>query len=78
MVNTGMLNTADSIGHAYISFGNVSKIAGNVRYGYLTMGGVDPLNATYSTGHLPTSGTLSSPFAGCQRRRIRPGRTCGS
>ena len=63
MVNTAVKGTADSIGYAFFSFGNVSKIAGNTSYGYLTLGGVDPLNATYSTGELPTTGTLSSLFA---------------
>jgi hypothetical protein len=63
MVNTAILSTADSIGYAFFSFGNVSKIAGSASYGYLTIGGVDPLNATYATGQLPTTGTLSSLFA---------------
>lgn len=62
MVNTAILSTADSIGYAFFSFGNVSKIAGSASYGYLTVGGVDPLNSTYSSGQLPTSGTLSSLF----------------
>ncbi len=63
MVNTAILGTTDSIGYAFFSFGNVSKIAGNTNFGYLTLNGVDPLNATYSTGELPTTGTLSSLFS---------------
>ena len=69
MINTAILEagtfdpTTDAIGYAFFSFGNVSKIAGNTDFGYLTLGGVDPINATYSTGELPTTGTISSLFS---------------
>jgi len=62
MIGTAILNTADSLGYAFFSFGNVSKIAGKTTYGYLTLNGVDPLNASYTTGELPTTGTLSTLF----------------
>ena len=42
---------------------NVSKIAGNTNFGYLTLAGVDPINATYNTGELPTTGTISTLFS---------------
>jgi hypothetical protein len=63
MINTAVLKTADSIGYAFFSFGNVSKIAGSTSYGYLTLNGVDPINATYSNGELPTTGTISTLFS---------------
>lgn len=69
MVNTAILDagtydtTTDAIGYAFFSFGNVSKIAGNTDFGYLTLNGVDPLNATYGTGELPTTGTISTLFS---------------
>jgi hypothetical protein len=63
MINTAVKGTADSIGYAFFSFGNVSKIAGSASYGYLTLNGVDPLNASYSTGELPTTGSISSLFS---------------
>ena len=62
MVNTAINATKDSLGYAFFTFGNVSKIAGNTSYGYLTLNGIDPINATYTTGVLPTSGSISSLF----------------
>lgn len=53
MINTGVFNTADSIGYAFFSYGNVSKIAGTTSYGYLTLAGVDPIQTTYTNGELP-------------------------
>jgi hypothetical protein len=47
----GVLNTADSIGYAFFSFGNVSKLAGlGANAGYLTLDGVDPIFASYAGG----------------------------
>ena len=63
MVNNGVLTVQDALGYAFFSFGNISKIAGNASFGYLTLNGVDPLNASYSTGLLPTTGTISSLFS---------------
>jgi len=63
MINTDIFGVADSIGYSFFTFGNVSKIAGSSSYGYLTLNGVDPLFSTYSTGQLPTTGTLSSLFS---------------
>ncbi|MBV8820841.1 MAG: hypothetical protein JO022_20945 [Acidobacteriaceae bacterium] len=54
MINTGVLNTTDSIGYAFFSYGNVSKIAGKSTYGYLELDGVDPIFSSYSNGDLPT------------------------
>ena len=44
----------DSIGYTFFSYGNVSSISANANYGYLTLDGVDPINASYSNGQLPT------------------------
>src|ERR1035441_5996652 len=53
MVGTAVLNTKECIGYTFWGFGNVSKIAGNTNYGYLTLPGVDPIQATYTNGELP-------------------------
>jgi len=53
MVGTAVKNTPDSIGYAFWGYGNVSKIAGTTSYGYLTLGGVDPIQSSYSNGELP-------------------------
>lgn len=53
MVGTAVYNTADSIGYTFFGYGNVSKIAGTPNYGYLTLRGVDPINASYTNGELP-------------------------
>ena len=63
VVGTAILNNADSIAYAFYSYGNVSKIAANPSYGYLTVGGVDPLFASYTTnnGELPKIGVGTTP-----------------
>jgi hypothetical protein len=43
----GVLNTPDSIAYTFFSFGNVSKLAGSVKYGYLMIDGIDPLFTSY-------------------------------
>jgi hypothetical protein len=51
-----IFNGVDSIGYVFFSYGNVSKLAGNPSYGYLTLDGVDPLvgNPGHTTnGELP-------------------------
>ena len=54
IVGTAVHNTADSIGYAFFSYGNVSSIAGTTNYGYLKLDGVDGINSTYTNGQLPT------------------------
>ena len=54
VVNTAVKNTPDSIGYAFFGYGNFAQIAGNSNYGYLTVDGVDPINAFYADGILPT------------------------
>jgi hypothetical protein len=46
----GVKNLADSIGYAFFSFGNVNPIGGASGHGrYITLDGVDPINAAYGT-----------------------------
>ena len=46
----GLKNLADSIGYAFFSFGNVNPIGGSSGHGrYVTLDGVDPINAAYGT-----------------------------
>ncbi|MGA9039783.1 MAG: hypothetical protein WB421_04555 [Terriglobales bacterium] len=40
---TGVTGTSNSLGYIFFSFGNVSGIASNAKYNYLTLDGVDPL-----------------------------------
>jgi len=55
VVNTAVFGTADSIGYAFFSHGNISKLAQNASYGYLKVGNVDPIYATYTNGLLPST-----------------------
>ena len=48
------LPNPDTIGYIFFSYGNVSSIAGSPDYGYLQFNGVDPINASYTNGELPT------------------------
>jgi len=65
--------TADSIGYAFFSYGNVAPLAGSTNYGYLQYGGVDPINPSgsyntpYSSGGLvwPGYGQLPTCTAPC-------------
>jgi len=47
---TGVGCVKDSIGYTFYSFANVSSLATNPNYGYLTLDGVDPLFANYAGG----------------------------
>jgi len=53
MDSTAVYKTTDSIGYTFWGFGNVSKLAGSADYGYLTLDGVDPIQAIYTNGELP-------------------------
>jgi ABC-type phosphate transport system substrate-binding protein len=53
MVGTAVFNNADAIGYTFWGYGNVSKLAGNLNYGYLTLNGVDGIQASYTNGELP-------------------------
>lgn len=52
----------DGIGYAFFSYGNVSGIASNANYAYLTINGVDPLfhvyGSTYDPGEAANPGNL--------------------
>jgi hypothetical protein len=53
----GVLNTTDSIGYAFFSFSNVSKLATNLKFGYLMIDGIDPLFGDYKN----TAGNAGQP-----------------
>jgi hypothetical protein len=41
----------DGIGYTYFSYGNVTSLASNPNYGYITLNGVDPIFASYKAGN---------------------------
>jgi hypothetical protein len=72
--NSGTNNGTDGIGYTFFSYGNVSSIADNVDYGYLTLNGIDGIFHKYGTtldpgqpaiaGALPSAATLPAACAG--------------
>jgi hypothetical protein len=50
----------DGIAYTFFSYGNISSIANNSAYGYITLNGVDPIFASYTGGDSgePGNGTL--------------------
>ena len=72
--NSGVNHSTDGIGYTFFSYGNVSAIANNASYGYLTLDGVDGIFHVYGTtidpgqpstpGVLPASTNLPSTCAG--------------
>jgi hypothetical protein len=60
--NSNANNGDDGIGYTFFSYGNVSSIANNASYGYLTLDGVDPIFHAYGTttdpGQPATAGVL--------------------
>jgi hypothetical protein len=64
----------DGIGYTFFSYGNVSSIADNPSYGYITLNGVDPIFQTYGStidpgqptvaGELPAAANLPATCAG--------------
>jgi hypothetical protein len=60
--NSNANNGDDGIGYTFFSYGNVTSIANNANYGYLTLDGVDPIFHVYGTtidpGQPSTPGVL--------------------
>jgi hypothetical protein len=52
------LNNRDGIGYAFFSYGNVSAIAGNANYAYLTVDGIDPIFQVYGSTYDPAQSTI--------------------
>lgn len=48
--NSDKNNGVDGIGYTFFSYGNISAVANNPNYGYITVNGSDPVFATYSNG----------------------------
>ncbi len=61
VLNSFTNNGHDGIGYAFFSYGNVSSIASNANYGYLTLNGVDPLFHVYGAGPSVDPGQPSNP-----------------
>jgi hypothetical protein len=72
-VSSGVAKVADSIAYVSFSYSNVSKIAGSTSYGYLTRNGVDPIQATYTTGELPTCASPCPQTPGTSFPNLRNG-----
>jgi hypothetical protein len=72
--NSNTLFGVDGIGYAFFSYGNVSSIADNANYGYLTVDGIDPVWHVYGSkydpgqsatvGNLPGTADLPASCAG--------------
>jgi len=62
VLNSGTNFGTDGIGYTFFSYGNISSIANNPNYGYLTLDGVDGIFHKYGTtidpGQPPTAGVL--------------------
>jgi hypothetical protein len=62
VLNSNSNNGMDGIGYAFFSYGNISSIANNADYGYLTLDGVDGIFHKYGTtidpGQPATAGVL--------------------
>jgi hypothetical protein len=62
VLNSNANHSNDGIGYTFFSYGNVSSIANNSDYGYLTLDGVDPIFHVYGTtvdpGQPATAGVL--------------------
>jgi len=72
-VSSGVAKVEDSIAYVSFSYGNVSKIAGSANYGYLTRNGVDPIQATYTNGELPTCASPCPVTPGTSFPNLRNG-----
>jgi hypothetical protein len=77
LVNTGVFGTADSIGYAFFSFSNVSKLAASTKYGYLLIDGIDPIFNEYSntTGNPGQPAVTGSPLTWGELPKCVPGGT---
>ena len=86
VLNSGANNGTDGIGYTFFSYGNVSTIAANTSYGYITLDGVDGIFHKYGTridpgqpaiaGALPSAATLPAACAGnfpCAESKIWSG-----
>jgi hypothetical protein len=60
----GILHIADSIGYIFFGYGNVSPLANNASFGYLTYQTVDPINPSGSYATPFVSGGLNYPGGG--------------
>jgi hypothetical protein len=72
-VSSGIAKVADSISYVSFSYGNLSKIAGSSSYGYLTRNGVDPIQATYTNGVIPTCASPCPATPGTSFPNLRNG-----
>ena len=86
VLNSTANNGTDGIGYTFFSYGNVSSIANNVDYGYLTLDGIDGIFHKYGTtidpgqptiaGVLPSAANLPAACAGafpCAESKIWSG-----
>jgi len=74
VLNSGTNFGTDGIGYTFFSYGNVSSIANNANYGYLTLNGIDGIFHKYGTtidpgqpataGELPSNANLPASCAG--------------
>jgi hypothetical protein len=86
VLNSNANTGEDGIGYTFFSYGNVSSIANNSAYGYVTLNGVDPIFHKYGTtidpgqpstpGVLPAAANLPASCSGafpCPEKAIWSG-----
>lgn len=54
----------DGIGYTFFSYGNISSIASNANYAYLTVNGVDPIFSVYGSTYDPAEPTTAGELPG--------------
>jgi hypothetical protein len=57
-------NSVDGIAYTFFSYGNISALADNSKYGYITLNGVDPIFAAYGTTIDPGQPAVAGEFPG--------------
>jgi hypothetical protein len=61
---TQVATIADGIAYTFFSYGNISSLAGNASYGYITLNGVDPIFETYGSGNDPAQPAAAGELPG--------------
>lgn len=61
---TQVPTVSDGIAYTFFSYGNISSLASNPNYGYITLNGVDPIFASYGSGIDPAQPAVAGSLPG--------------